>query len=537
MKLKKLSIVFILVSILVATSDLLLVYISYKNSKQSLQYGLEQKTFQLQNTYQLTLAQVGGFMRQTAAYIANDERVNQLFLEGSRAVAAEGGGAGGIEAQRIRKELYQLVSSGWNEMTKNYKGRQLHFHLPIAVSFLRVHRPDKFGDDLSDIRHSIVAANTTLENTIGFESGRVYAGVRGVVPVFSKDPETGYKIHIGALEAGTSFALMLQQLKETLSADFAVLMTMEHTRNTMWPEFIKEYSITHPIINNHLLEGFTNKTQVKLLMENISVQQLLNKEKTILTKISGQYFGVGVFPLRNYLGTVDSGRKSIGSVLVWFSAENEVQDFDEGLINTILVAIIGFIVVELLIYFGLIFEHKLIKQSQMAMTDGLTDIPNRHYFDVMFKQELLQAKRNNQSLSLILCDIDYFKQYNDHYGHIMGDKALQLVARTIKLQLKRKIDFVARYGGEEFVIVLSAANKTSSIKIAKAIQNAVYELKIEHQTRLDNETRITISSGIICYTPASETVIPEKVINMADKALYQAKFNGRNQIVYYNDII
>nr|CRH05646.1 putative hybrid Histidine kinase [Candidatus Magnetococcus massalia] len=301
--------------------------------------------------YQITLDQTATFMQQTATYIASDKRVQELFLAGRRAVEQEGGGAGGEEAHRIRQELLALVGDSWEEMTRHYKGRQLHFHLPPDTSFLRVHKPSKFGDDLTAIRHSIVAANRYLIRTKGFESGRVYAGVRGVVPVFADSPFGGQQIHVGALEAGTSFQLLLTQLHKTLQAQFAVMMTMEHAQNTMWPSFLKEYQKSHPQVGKHLLEASTEKDGARLLLEDPQIAELLQQGKgTRLSRIEGKPVGVTAFPLHDYMATLQPSRGSIGTVLVWADASHEVAAFEEGVKFNMTLAIVGFLIIELLLF-------------------------------------------------------------------------------------------------------------------------------------------------------------------------------------------
>lgn len=104
------------------------------------------------------------------------------------------------------------------------------------------------------------------------------------------------------------------------------------------------------------------------------------------------------------------------------------------------------------------------------------------------RRDIAIARRNHQPITIILCDIDYFKQYNDYYGHVKGDKALQQVAKTIQQELKREVDFVARYGGEEFIIVLSGTDKNTSLDIAEHMRATIQQLTIKHEARLDKKS-------------------------------------------------
>ncbi|MGB3532456.1 MAG: diguanylate cyclase [Microcoleaceae cyanobacterium] len=167
-----------------------------------------------------------------------------------------------------------------------------------------------------------------------------------------------------------------------------------------------------------------------------------------------------------------------------------------------------------------------IKLEQLAQTDALTQVANRRKFDGQLKQEWRRLHRSKQPLSLLLIDIDYFKRYNDRYGHQQGDLCLFKVAQALKQAIYRVPDFVARYGGEEFVVVLPETDKAGAVNIAKRIQARIAALNIPHQ---DSEVsdRLTLSIGISSLIPTAKT-LPKTLIAAADKALYSAKDNGRN---------
>lgn len=164
--------------------------------------------------------------------------------------------------------------------------------------------------------------------------------------------------------------------------------------------------------------------------------------------------------------------------------------------------------------------------ERVANTDCLTQIANRRYFDEVLKQEWQRLRREQQPLSLILCDIDYFKQYNDHYGHPAGDTCLQQVAQIIAQCVNRPADMVARYGGEEFAIILPNTNQDGAVTIVEAIQKALQGLQIPHAASATAK-HVTLSVGITCLIP-TPTFSPQKLIADADTALYRAKQQGRN---------
>lgn len=166
--------------------------------------------------------------------------------------------------------------------------------------------------------------------------------------------------------------------------------------------------------------------------------------------------------------------------------------------------------------------------SDLTEIDGLTGIANRRHFDEFYDHEFRHAIRYQIPLSLMMLDIDYFKEYNDHYGHLNGDKIIIKIAEIIKNYAKRSNDLAVRFGGDEFIILLSDATKDVCVDIAKRIQEELANLNIVHAYNTICP-RITLSIGIATLTPTRATHLSQ-LIEMADLALYQSKENGRNQI-------
>ncbi len=165
--------------------------------------------------------------------------------------------------------------------------------------------------------------------------------------------------------------------------------------------------------------------------------------------------------------------------------------------------------------------------QRLSSLDGLTGIANRRQFDETLKREWLRAQRSAAPLSLVLIDIDFFKLYNDNYGHQRGDECLQRVAHALGGAVNRPTDLVARYGGEEFVAVLPETDAVGAESLAERFRAAVQKLDIRHSASTTAES-ITISAGIATYMPPSDMSL-EQFIEIADRALYQAKERGRNQ--------
>lgn len=168
------------------------------------------------------------------------------------------------------------------------------------------------------------------------------------------------------------------------------------------------------------------------------------------------------------------------------------------------------------------------KLQMISTLDGLTGIPNRRFFDEYIEREWSLAVRNNLAMSLVFIDVDFFKLFNDIYGHQAGDNCLMQVAHTINKSLKRPADLAARYGGEEFVVVLPGTDKEGALGLANKIRSYVEALAIPHSGSSANKY-VTISLGVGVLSPDRNAHTAE-LIKIADEALYKAKHKGRNRV-------
>jgi diguanylate cyclase (GGDEF)-like protein len=171
--------------------------------------------------------------------------------------------------------------------------------------------------------------------------------------------------------------------------------------------------------------------------------------------------------------------------------------------------------------------------NSLVNLDSLTQIANRRHFDQRLNQEWLESIRHHQPLSILLCDVDFFKQYNDYYGHPAGDDCLRSVALTLKDSLRRNENLVARYGGEEFAIILPGVDDSVALDIAKRINQRIRTLQIPHASS-PIAPHITISIGVATIRPMLRQRW-ELLIQRADEALYQAKGNGRDRAVSWDE--
>ena len=168
--------------------------------------------------------------------------------------------------------------------------------------------------------------------------------------------------------------------------------------------------------------------------------------------------------------------------------------------------------------------------DRLSSLDGLTGIANRRRLESFIELEWRRAVRSGDWLAVVLMDIDHFKHYNDHYGHIAGDECLRLVARTVVAELTRRTDLAARYGGEEFICILPATDPEGAARVAERIRTAIQMLRIPHASSPTHEF-VTLSLGVAAWQPRNDGTKPSDLVALADRRLYRAKEEGRNRVV------
>ncbi len=169
------------------------------------------------------------------------------------------------------------------------------------------------------------------------------------------------------------------------------------------------------------------------------------------------------------------------------------------------------------------------KLETASITDPLTELFNRRYFNLVYNRELTRCIRENKSMAFMMLDIDYFKGYNDYYGHIKGDTTLKMVAKSMKNTLKRPGDYLFRLGGEEFGILICDITQENAYHMAEKLRQNIYALNIEHKRSKVCEF-LTASIGVVVLKPDKE-IDTESIISRADDNLYRAKEEGRNKVI------
>ena len=345
----------------------LFVVLNYHHDRQTLHKewrGLWGQTFA---AYDLTIGEELDKMVMLAHFVADDEEVRQLFHAGRLAVETEGGGPGRAAAHFARVRLYQRLAPAWQRLSVEHGIRQVHFHLgPGSLSFLRVHQPDRYGDRLDDIRHIIVDASTGAGPLQGFEIGRVYSGLRGVVPVTHTDAD-GVERTTGILEVGTSFDPLVQRLDQVFGAGVAVLLNGRYVDAAMWQEFIA-LRFPDDVPSCDCFVEAHSRTEVFDFLDSGSFSSSFaaSNEYTVVHRGDRQLL-VLQKPLRDYRGEREPNRPAVGQVIVWHDVTDRIAAFWTGQLLNVVYALLALAVIGSCLLFAMRF---VLRAKQAAETSS-----------------------------------------------------------------------------------------------------------------------------------------------------------------------
>ena len=430
---------------------------------------------------------------------------------------------------REREKLHNYLLVDYKKM-RAFSVRQIHFHLPNNESFLRMHRPSKFGDNLSKARLTVKYVNESKKRIDGFEEGKIFNGFRFVYPLFD-----GTK-HLGSVEVSFSALAFIKEINNNyrIASNFLIdkrvvsqkVFKSEQSNYIQSP--IPQYYFQKSIIE-YMKIDLSKKVLSKKQTESIYVDVEKGEPFSRYDKELGQV--ITFIPMKNPITNKVTASLTFRSNDISIARENE----SSILIFLICTTIIGLVL--LLIYKELqnkgLLHQKIDERTKellvlnkkldgMAHVDTLTGAYNRRYFYEISKKLLSATKRENKPLSLVMIDIDKFKDVNDNYGHDIGDEVLKVFVDEMKNNIRESEVFV-RYGGEEFILLLPNTDLDHTISITQKLR-----LIVESCQKVDN-VRFTVSLGVSTFIDSLDTL--ESLIKRADKALYEAKESGRNRVV------
>lgn len=396
----------------------------------------------------------------------------------------------------------------------------MHFHTTKSRSFLRVHQPDKFGDDLSSFRHIINKVNAEKVKQIGMEVGRYGINYRVAVPVFNHQGT-----HIGSFEFGIDVDYILNIFHNDYKIESIVFLNKdvfkiihENNKDIKYKSFSKKYYVLEP-----------EETPIS----NMMTSAVLSEKYSFITYKGSKFLVFTVTDMKSVMG------EDIGKIV--FVKNMDTYSSQIALIRDVSIAL-GLTLILLSFYLvRKIFNYYMhsvnnyqsqleIKNrslSKLSNIDHLTRIYNRRSIERALSKELSRSKRYSKPLSIIILDIDNFKKINDTYGHNAGDKVLKHMAKMISGMI-RESDYFGRWGGEEFLLIATE----TSIKEASIIAEQI-RLAIENY-HFNEPEKVTCSIGIAqFYNHDSVTTL----VAHADSALYLAKNKGKNRVEKYDETI
>ncbi|MCH8500706.1 MAG: diguanylate cyclase [Aliidiomarina sp.] len=434
-----------------------------------------------------------------------------------------------------RQELHSTLGPAYQAL-KAADIQQLHFHLPNNHSFLRFHRPELFGDDLTPVRPSVVYANNRLKPFHGFEEGRIFNGYRHVYPLLDNGE------HLGSVEISNSLLSFKRVFQRNMESEVDFLLYENVVANTVFAQEQGNYA-THPLHPNLVIQNelanYSGEFQRVTPTEKAIIIEKLSKRASVVNAIERQqsFFTVIRLGLMSYSVQLspllsESSEKPVGVVLKISPYRFFSEAWPRYLIQLVLFFIVAAVFAAVLMR-----QRRLYKEAKFwAQHDSLTGLFNRSYFSVLAKKRLqentearvkITEKRNSPSwhtrdYTLLMLDIDRFKAVNDQYGHDTGDVALELVAECLRDSLSSG-ELYCRWGGEEFMILVRGDSEQAQAK-ANALR-----LHIQEESDQSSKVpKITVSIGLAAVQFLSDW---EGALKRADVALYKAKANGRNQVV------
>lgn len=421
------------------------------------------------------------------------------------------------EQSYARTKLYSHLAGLYMSLEEN-NVRQLHFHLPKSISFLRFHRPGKFGDSLKGIRPAIDAVNSEFRSVSGFEEGRIFNGFRHIFPLFHKGE------FVGTVELSYSFDAIKQMAQQLHPARYEMILKKSVIDEKVFQEEKYNYipsSISDDFVTDNRLQKSYDPIISKIVVEELN--RLSSREFEIIDKSGKHEIIPIVYKNKGYLLWVDPlysfDHKLVGYILAYFADQHIIEMKREFLVMlsivSLLIGLITFII--LFFIYRLRMQHHLLIKN--ANTDRLTQIANRAYLIRQLDYMLKISRRNSIPLSVIFIDIDHFKQINDTYGHRMGDRVLIDLSNLVSKRI-RESDIFGRWGGEEFVIILAQTALNDAIVLAEKLRTMVESHRFENG-------RVTCSFGV---AQMIDDDTEETLIHRADAMLYVAKESGRNRV-------
>ena len=435
--------------------------------------------------------------------------------------------ASNFERAELRKELYSRLKNHYERIQKQGV-LQFHFLMPNNVTSLRMHKPSKFDDDLTDFKYSFKYVNETKKPISGLERGRTSPSFRNVTPLFSLSGE-----HIGAVDVAFAPEILQKNLQETNNIYSHFIIKKKIFNGRRWNRNDDKHDYRISIENDDYLEYSYQKYDndeylisiIEPLKKDITQKMLTNQAFSIYNHSEYTYKIITFLPMKNMKGEVIA-------YLVSYTDSVTLYDIFKDFYSLNLIILISFILITFFVYRSLIYYRELADEKKkfyhLSQYDTLTQLPNRSFFYNSINQSISKVLRENTKFALLFIDLDNFKNINDSYGHNEGDKLLHIVGMKIDKVLREE-DILARIGGDEFVVIVEEINKIQDISVISShiIETLKKPIKIGKNTHY-----IGASIGISIFPEDSDDATD--LLKHADVAMYKAKESGRSNAQFYS---
>ncbi len=420
--------------------------------------------------------------------------------------------------EQARQKLYETLHPLYLNLQRNNIG-QLHFHTPDSRSFLRFHRPERYGDDLSSVRFSVAKVNRELTPVRGFEEGRTFTGFRYLYPLHYRGE------HVGSVEMGFTFEAIRNYLYDGNPVIYHFIVSKAVVADRLFPEERRRY-IPCDLCSAYLYDkgvAASNPDDVLSAEQRLQLKDLVDSRFaadpggasfSFSPKLGEERFSATFLSVENLQGQHVAYIVSIHQDPMM---EELTLSFKKSLLLVVLFALFFLVVV----YF-LYLKKREQDAYQRANIDYLTRSYNRRNCHERIVELIQSHQVEHKPCAMLLVDIDHFKNINERNGEPSGDRVLVTLAGLLR-QTVRSSDIVCRWGADEFVVIINTDLPTAE-RVAEKIRKSVEE------TSFEESGEITVSIGITRIEPGDTD---ENCFKRADMALYEAKEQGRNRCVSY----
>jgi diguanylate cyclase (GGDEF)-like protein len=455
----------------------------------------------------------------TAAEIYYDETIKNN--ESIAKIIAAANTANDSEKNILREDLYDQLESTYQNANENHF-RQFHFHLKDCTSFLRFHKPEKFGDNLEGIRDTVCNTRDTHAFTYGFEEGKIYNGFRFVFPLFMDNE------YIGSMEASVSPNAITKVIEESCNISGSFIIKKSVTDKKVEADLINTYYLDSDISSKYyydkeIYEQFfdaENQAEHNFILNinekiksGIENDLEVEEDFVIDTEIDDLSYSVSFFAIDNF-------KEEHVGYFVFYDRDYEIQRLKTLFLINISLASVLWIA---LISIRIIIYKSEIKLMKLSITDGLTGLLNRRGF-FLSAQVLYKYSQRMDGLWICFMDVDKLKTINDLYGHEEGDKAIIAVADILRNSF-RKSDVIGRIGGDEFAICGFYATESDESFIKRI------DKKLESFNKTSSKPySLSVSKGCLMKSEDMKDATLTEIIAEADRRMYASKINRRKNV-------